>query len=309
MLGYVQIYKPELKVREYDVYQGYYCGICKYIGENFGQLPRAALSYDAAFLALMLACISDAKDNIKWEHCVVHPMAKRSVISNDAIAYAGDVMLLLAWYKLEDDARDDGSVKAKAAMLTMKKKFKEISRRHSGLCLEIENRLKELHELEEAKCESLDQVCEPFALIMRAIFSQGAKLLHKKRMGEEFAALHQSFANIGYHLGKWIYLMDAADDISENLEKGSYNPLLYRYGYETIETGEEFYDRIKEKVSFNLFHYLAVISQLVDRMDIKKNKGIIDNIIYFGLNRKTEEVLKGKTVDESDDKENDDESI
>lgn len=313
MLGYVQIYKPELKVREYDVYQGYYCGICKYIGSNYGQIPRVALSYDAAFLALMLASLNDARDNIKQEHCIVHPMAKRSVISNEAIAYAGDVMLILAWHKLQDDALDEKSLKAKAAMLALKKTYKEISRRYSGLCDEMDIRLTELHDLEEAKCASLDQACEPFALMMRAIFSQGVKLLYRRKLGEkEFDALHQSFANLGYHLGKWIYLMDAADDIEDNIKSGSYNPLIYRFEYKSQESYEDFYDRIKENLNFNLYHYLAVISQMMEGLDILKNKGIIDNIVYFGLNRKTEEILNGKAPaedDETEDKENENESI
>ena len=62
MLGYVKIDKGELKVREYEVYTGYYCGICKSIGKRYGQLPRMALSYDAAFLAVLLASLDGGSD-------------------------------------------------------------------------------------------------------------------------------------------------------------------------------------------------------------------------------------------------------
>ena len=40
MLGYVTIEKNELKVRDYTLYQGYYCGICKSIARRIGQIPR-----------------------------------------------------------------------------------------------------------------------------------------------------------------------------------------------------------------------------------------------------------------------------
>ena len=92
MLGYVKIDKGELKVREYEVYCGYYCGICKSIGRRYGQLPRMALSYDAAFLAILLASIEDAPDAPLQEHCVVHPIKKKTMIYNRAVDYAGDVM-------------------------------------------------------------------------------------------------------------------------------------------------------------------------------------------------------------------------
>ncbi|MDO4518082.1 MAG: DUF5685 family protein, partial [Bacillota bacterium] len=95
MLGYVQIYKPELKVREYEIYQGYYCGVCKYIGREYGQLPRMSLSYDAAFLAILLASLEDNPDQPVQEHCIVHPIKKKTIIRNTAIEFAGDVMLIL----------------------------------------------------------------------------------------------------------------------------------------------------------------------------------------------------------------------
>lgn len=97
-------------------------------------------------------------------------------------------------------------------------------------------------------------------------------------------------------MGKWIYLMDAVDDIEENIRDGAYNPLLYRFNWQgksdfANETTEEFRARIRKDLEFNLYHYLAVISEETAVLDIKKNKGIIDNIIYFGMNRKTETVL------------------
>ena len=115
-------------------------------------------------------------------------------------------------------------------------------------------------------------------------------------------------------MGKWIYLIDALDDIEENIKDGAYNPLLYRFdfrgqvsGDESLahETAEEFRNRIRERVEFNLYHYLAVISEKIEHLDIKKNKGIIENVIYFGMNNKTKEILEHK----GDQKEDPNESI
>ena len=287
MLGYVKVFKPELKVREYEVYCGYYCGVCKSIGKRYGQLPRMTLSYDAAFLALLLESVSDAHDAPTQEHCIAHPfIKKKTIIRNTAIDYAADVMLILAWYKLLDDANDEGKLYAKGTMAAFRSVFKKLRKRHSVLCTRIEEHLAELSALEKEKCAHLDMATEAFSKIMESIFEEGYKALCS--YDEDQSAL---FGTIGYHMGKWIYLIDAVDDIEDNLETGAYNPLIYRFGYESSESAEDFRKRIEDDLNFNLYHYLAMIGNCLDTLEIKKNKGIIDNVIYFGLNRKTEEII------------------
>lgn len=289
MLGYVTADKPELKMREFEQYTGYYCGVCKSIGRRYGQLPRMVLSYDAAFLALLLAGISEEQDEPTKQHCLAHPIKKKTIVANDAIDYAADVMLILAWYKLLDDARDEGKAYAKAAIFTMKKVFRKLEKARPELSKKIGVHLAELTELENAKCASLDEAAEAFAKIMEAIFEEGP-------LPENFRET-QVLRRIGYHLGKWIYLMDAIDDIDENIESGAYNPLLYRFEY--IPGELHFKERIIETCKFNLFHYLGEIGNALDLLDLKKNRGVIENIIYSGLLRKTEEMTKEDEQNES----------
>ena len=302
MLGYVQIYKPDLKVREYEVYCGYYCGICKYIGKSYGQLPRMSLSYDAAFLAVLLDSVIDKPDQPVQEHCVAHHIKKRTVIRNESIEYAGDLMLILAWYKLLDDANDEGKTSAKAAALLLRSIYKKLEAKHPSLCKGISENLANLSALENDKCASLDEAAEAFAKIMEVMFREGVAENREGAQADSAGAQADSelFGQIGYHMGKWIYLIDAMDDIEENVDSGAYNPLIYRFdfrgcvsGDETLtgETIAEFKERIHDRVEFNLFHYLAVMNEKIQQLDIKKNKGIIENVIYFGMNRKTEEIL------------------
>lgn len=320
MLGYVKIYKGELKVREYEVYCGYYCGICKSIGKRYGQLPRMALSYDAAFLAILLGSLSEESDQPLQEHCAVHLVKKKTTIYNEAIDYAGDVMLILAWYKLLDDINDEEKVYAKTTAVMLKRIFKKLYKKYPELCNGIEANLKDLSDLEKSNCNSIDMAAESFAKIMEVIFSEGVKKLYpdmlsvKESLSEDSFnkdipptdslhdnLLHGTESNlldkikqIGYHMGKWIYLIDAVDDIEDNIKTGSYNPLLYRFKYDASkESPAEFRERIENDLRFNLFHYLAITGNCIGSLDIKKNHGIIDNIIYFGLNRKTEEIITG----------------
>ena len=178
MLGYVQIFKPELKVREYEVYMGYYCGVCKYIGAEYGQLPRMVLSYDAAFLALLLACVDETPDAPIQEHCIAHHIKDKTIIRNRAVEYAGDVMLILAWYKMLDDAQDEGKLYAKASARLLKRLHRKLVQKYPSLCEGIEINLAKLNGLEKAKCASLDEAAESFSKIMDVIFREGARTLY-----------------------------------------------------------------------------------------------------------------------------------
>ena len=321
MLGYVKIDKGELKVREYEVYTGYYCGVCKSIGRRYGQLPRMVLSYDAAFLAILLASLSDESDTPVQEHCIAHTVIKKkTVIRNRAIDYAGDVMLILAWYKLADDAADEGKVYAKPVMLMMKRIFRRLNSLYPELCSSVKCHLSALSALEREKCASIDMAAEAFSKIMEDIFTEGLQAVYGSEPPQQtspgadrsdpgisgasgmqnrpcgFASpgsdTRELLARAGYHLGKWVYMIDAVDDIEENIESGAYNPLLFRFKFDAAnETADEFRARIEPDLRFNLYHYLAMLSRCTDSLDIRKNAGIIENVIYFGLNRKTEEII------------------
>ena len=321
MLGYVKIDKGELKVREYEVYTGYYCGVCKSIGRRYGQLPRMVLSYDAAFLAILLASLSDESDTPVQEHCIAHPVIKKkTVIRNRAIDYAGDVMLILAWYKLADDAADEGKVYAKPVMLMMKRIFRRLNSLYPELCSCVKCHLSALSALEREKCASIDMAAEAFSKIMEDIFTEGLQAVYGSEPPQQtspgadrsdpgisgasgmqnrpcgFASpgsdTRELLARAGYHLGKWVHMIDAVDDIEENIESGAYNPLLFRFKFDAAnETADEFRARIEPDLRFNLYHYLAMLSRCTDSLDIRKNAGIIENVIYFGLNRKTEEII------------------
>ena len=201
-------------------------------------------------------------------------------------------MLILAWYKLADDAQDEGRAYAKAGTAASRRIWRKLVGKHPSLCRSIGDHLRALSQLEETNCDSIDRTADHFATIMAEIFTAALDWLYGDTDTILSPQLHENFAKAGYHLGKWIYLIDAADDIEENLESGVYNPLFPRYSYRAGEEGpDEFRQRIDESLRFNLFQYLAGLAESVESLDIQKNSGIIENVVYFGLNRRTEEVL------------------
>ena len=155
MLGYVKPDKPELKIREFEIYGGYYCGICKSIGRRYGQLPRLTLNYDSVFLAILLAGISPEKDHIKVQRCIIHPEKKRTILyDSPEIDYAADILLLLAYYKLKDDYQDEGSKKAALGAALMEGTYKKLMETAPEKCAYVRDRLRELSLLEKENCPS-----------------------------------------------------------------------------------------------------------------------------------------------------------
>lgn len=284
MLGYVVTEQGELKVREFELYNGYYCGICKSIGRRFGQLPRMVLSYDAAFLAMVLASLSEGKEAVRREHCIVHPLRKKTVVLDEsAVDYAADMMLILAYHKLDDDWRDDRNLLAGAGKVLTKNIYKKLVKNHSDKCIIIKSRLEEQISLEQLDCTGLDQVAEPFAKLMEEIVARDDQPMT--------AEAERTVRSLGYHLGKWIYLIDALDDLEKDGESGSYNPLLHQFQYDGKESMETFKHRISQRMEFNLLSCLAGLANAYQLLPVRRNQGILENIIYLGLLRKTETIL------------------
>ena len=169
MLGYVRVEKPELKVKELEMYGGYYCGVCKSIGKNHGQIPRMSLSYDAAFLATLIDGLDSGKIKFSREHCIIHPIKKKTIGRSKAIDYTTDVMLLLGYHKLEDDYLDEKKVGAKLGSLFFRNLYEKLSEKYVKLDEHFKGQLRRLHEMEENKERNIDKVADPFAKIMEEI--------------------------------------------------------------------------------------------------------------------------------------------
>ncbi len=289
MLGYITPNKPELKIRDYELYSAYYCGICKSIGKRYGQLPRMTLNYDSVFLALILAGLEETPEDIRLKRCPVHPLRKKPMLyGNKAVDYAADMHLILSYYKLKDDYMDDKNLLAGAAAFFAGNIFHKLSKKYPDKSEIIETKLQELSKIEKYRTASLDESAEPFAGIMETVFTWTAESEDPNTIGT-----YKILGRIGYHIGKWIYIIDAFDDIEKNSIDNAYNPIIAQFNFDSKsdESISDFKGRVKERIEFNLLSYLEELSKSYDLLSIKKNKMLIENIIYLGLLTKTEEVL------------------
>jgi len=282
MFGYIMPDKPELKIKEYELFRGYYCGLCKSMGRSFGILSRFALNYDSAFLGLLLSSVHCEEPILKKEICIANPGKRKWIVKNSrSIDFAADINVLLTYYKLGDNIRDEGGWLPKAAQLAFYRGYKNAASRNKRLDGIIAYSISSQLVLEKNKCCSMDEAAEPFADMMKHILAAGY-------MGED-QSVRRILEWIGYNLGKWIYIIDAFDDMERDIKSGSYNPLLMQYKYMGQDI-KAFKAAISEEVRINLLQALSQSTGSLELLGLK-NKSIIDNIAYEGLYGKTERIL------------------
>lgn len=294
MLGYVIINKNELSQDELNVYRSYYCGVCKSIGRRFGQIPRGVLSYDSVFLGMILSSIKeDEEGSVNRETCIVHPFTKNPVLVGDsAVDYAADMLILLAYHNFLDDRRDEHKLRGLAGSMALRPAFVKLEKHYPIISKSIEEGIWKLSLLEEEKCDSIDMTAEAFGQVLMPVFSG----YEKSHILTESSNIKQEnrkriLENLGFNLGRWIYLMDAIDDYEKDLSSGSYNTLIYRNrGFEGLEE--------------LLYSYLGNISGAMDLLNITRNKGIIENIIWNGLRARTDLLLTEKNKESNKDSNN-----
>lgn len=269
MFGFVNVYKNELKIKDYNIFKSYYCGLCKALGKRYNQLVRFGLSYDLTFLAILADSLNDESINIIKDGCIKHLGMHMICTNNKSIDYAADMSILLYYHKLCDDVYDDKSVKAYFARIPYIHAVKETQKKYPDISKCIKENLKELSRLEKEKCSSVDEAAHPFASLTSCIFGGISPFL----------------SGLGYNIGRLIYIADAYKDLKEDKKRGSYNPFLYCD--DSYLNSMEFETRVRGSFNMNL----TAVAEEYKKLRILKNKEILDNIIYLGIRHITEQIF------------------
>ena len=283
-------FKPELKFREYDCYKMYYCGVCKSISRNFGQLPRFGLVNETSVLSLILNLASGTigAPEILHKNCIAHPRKKsNAVIHNDAVDYAAAVNVLMMYFKLLDRWHDDKNIAAKAASTAIRRAFRKASERYPIAADAVYFSIRELTKLEKAGCDSIDAACDPFAVMMSNIFMwKDSDVFCSEPIKLDL------LSKIGYNVGKWIYLIDAVSDFADDQKKNNYNVFICRYG--DCYNSED----IKFILEMCLANCADAWEQLV-QISLNENdpeninyinaRGVTDNLFYVGMRHITDQ--------------------
>ncbi len=279
MFGYVQYDLPNLCVKDLMLYRALYCGLCKGIAASSGQLARTGLSYDITFLSALLHNMMGVDIVIEQQNCFEHAIRKRPIAKVDALTEElGALNTLLVYHKLSDDTADEG--KGGGKRLLFRGGYRRAKARFPALEETVSRYLSRQGECERGKEASFDRAAEPSALFLR-------------ELGEHFLADMGTPDALGlfYDIGKWIYLVDAADDYEKDGKKGSYNPFVCAYGK---GTRQDLSERHGEELAFLFDTLFYSMREHLAGVTFHFNRDLTDNVILRGIPLETMRVLKGE---------------
>ncbi len=214
MFGYVICNKAGLSPEELGRYRSVYCGICRTLGQKYGQLERMSLNYDMTFLALFLSALYEPEETSGAFRCAVHPMRKKSAVGNRFTEYAADMTILLSYHKCMDDWQDEHNVLKHQYAKELKRSFGRVEREYPRQSAAVADAISELARIEQSRAQMPDL----------AVNCSGKMLMELFVYQEDFWS--NGLRKFGYELGRFVYLMDAAMDYRRDLKKDQYNPLI-----------------------------------------------------------------------------------
>ena len=260
MFGYVTASMGELTKQQQRRYSAVYCGICRRIRAQSGQLARLGLSYDMAFLAVLLMSLYEPSEQNGNNRCLIHPITRRDWIDNEFVRYAADMNVALAYYNCLDDWQDDGKRGAKWLAEVYEKHLPDIETRWPRQCRAIRDSLENLSALEKANCPNPDEPAGAFGALMGELLAVREDLWSP------------TLRKMGNALGRFIYLLDAELDYDKDRHQGKYNPFLAK--------GE---DKDWAKWEDYLVLTMGRCTAEFEKLPLVQDKPLLDNILYSGV--------------------------
>ena len=276
MFGYVTIYEPELKVKDLKKYKAYYCGLCRMLKEKYGFMGQMTLTYDMTFAVILLSSLYENASEAERHRCKVHPIKKQMMLRNEITDYAAAMNVLLAYYHMEDDGQDDRKVTSLMTKSMIHGKVRRIIEEYPRQSRAIRSALEELSSCEKEECTDIDRTAGCFGRLMEELF------VYREDIWE------RNLRKMGFFLGKFIYIMDAYEDLPEDLKKGRYNPLRDMYGKDDYE------GRMKQILCMMIAESTAEFERLPCLLDVD----ILRNILYDGVWNRYNKIQMKKSEDQ-----------
>ena len=282
MFGYVRPPKSELRVREFDQFKACYCSLCHSLSREYGVSARFILNFDFLFLTMLL-WPTEKKPEYEKRTCPASPFCKKQCCIPQPFMKTVDAYsIILAYWKLRDSMRDDGFIRslgARFAALALRRAYKRARNDAPQFDAVVSEKLAELTELEKNQEPSLDRAADKFASIIASAVPEGLD-----------GAFSRELSQVLYHTGRWIYIIDAVNDLNEDFKQGVYNPVAVRFGIENGVLGGE----AASELRLTLENSLNLVRSAFELMPENVWAEIIRNIIYLGMPTVTDAVFSGK---------------
>ena len=261
MFGYVVINEQELKVREVGLYRSYYCGFCRELKRKYGFPGQMTLSYDMTFLIMVLSDLYDAKDTVAKTRCIAHPLGEHQTRINLYTEYAADMNLILSYYACLDDWSDEKKLHKLMLARLLQRRSQEAGINYGHKAAVIKDRLDKLHAAEKSDSSDIDQVAGYFGDIMAELFA-----IYEDEWEEPLR-------HMGFYLGKFVYIMDAYDDLEKDQKSGSFNPL------KKMADRPDFDDCCQQILTM----MISRCCEAFELLPCVENLPILRNILYSGV--------------------------
>lgn len=278
MFGYVNIYKPELKMKDFYKYKAYYCGLCKILRSKYGYLGQMTLTYDMTFLILLLTSLYESNMVKEQERCIVHPVKKHDILNSEITEYAADMNIALTYHHFLDDWQDEKNVGGFLGSKVIKKDYERICKKYPRQCNAIRRSLNQLKTLEKNQETSVDKVSRCFGELMAELF------VYHRDMWEE------NLRQIGFYLGKYIYIIDAYDDMEKDKKNNSFNPLIPMSQNSSYELD------CKNMLTM----MMAECTNAFEKLPCIQDVDILRNILYEGVWTKYEQIYKNRNEEKKE---------
>ena len=263
MFGYININRNQLTEESKEAYQAYYCGLCQKLRNNFGAKGQMLLNYDMTFLIVLLTGLYELESQKQEFTCPMHPTRKQTAWLNEATGYAADMNLLLGYHNLEDDWKDDKSYTKKALAKILEKDYVNVREKYKRQAEAVETYMEKLKAAEEDKEQNLDVTAGLTGEMMGEIFDW-----KRDEWSEELHCL-------SFYMGKFIYLMDAYEDMEKDKKKKQYNPL--RLMADQCQGDFETFYKLM------LTSMMSECARSFERLPILTHADILRNVLYSGV--------------------------
>ena len=263
MFGYINADINQLSEEDKTKYRQFYCGLCHALGDKAGVKAQLLLNYDLCFLAILLQSLYEPDITSDRHRCIIHPIKLKDYYQSEAIEYACDMDIILSYHSLMDNYKDDNSKLSKLAADSLKKDYDRIKDIYPRQTAAVEEYIAKLSAAELAKESNLDKISSYTGEMLGTL------------MNWKDDAWGCTLHCMGFHMGKFIYILDAYDDLKKDEKHGSYNPLSFMKN----ESPKEF----ETFVRINLTSLMAECAKSFERLPIVENANILRNIIYSGV--------------------------
>ena len=274
MFGYIIANLTLLDEAQKQRYQSCYCGLCHMIRTEFSSLSRLSLNYDMTFLVLLLSSLYEPEETASQSRCAAHPLRRRPYWQNRCTRYCAAMNIMLAYDNCMDDWNDDRSVLSLAEAQVFRGGRAKAAGNYPRQSAAIAQCLSQLSGLERSGLPDPDGAANCFGRLMGELFVPDED--------DHWAPLLRT---VGEGLGRFIYTLDAAVDLEDDLRQSRYNPLsaLAAEGRTLADFQEE------------LTLLIAECTEAFERLPLVQDADLMRNILYSGVWLKYTQALDRQT--------------